>query len=279
MLFMVSAVSASDIGEAVNIEINNDIVDEVIEVEEVIVEDIIEAEEVIVDEIIEVEEVDDTLSTSIDDADETIDSMVEDNHQVYNYTEISESYEKSFGVENSENQYNNTYIEEILHESLYNSSNSNLTHATIESYHIAYHFINDYEVLSCMKLDSIDAYDLSECEFKFDVFEGHDFITHEILIFYNNYCHVLTHAVNKNIILCDDKLNSGFVFCIDNSVLGSASNTYNNGIYSNLSFINYFSLSFSTSKHLLYDFYLNGCVYNFFSLLKNQKRGILLEFN
>ena len=185
MLFMVSAVSASDIGEEVNIEINSDVVNEVIEVEEVIV-----------DEIIEVEEVDNMLSTSIDDADETVDSMVEDNHQVYNYTEISESYEKSFGVENSENQYNNTYIEEILHDSLDNSPHSNLTHATIGSYHITYHFINDYEILCCMNLDFIDAYD-SECEFKIDEFEGHDFITHEILIFYNNYCHVLTMLLIK----------------------------------------------------------------------------------
>ena len=274
-LFMLQAVSASDIDESVNIEINDIGVDEIIEVYEV-GETSFSSEE-------DDNETVEALYSPIDDVDEvedSIDLMDEYSHQEYNNSHIIETYEKSLEVKSDEHQYNNTYIKELLDDSLDNISFSNSNGTAIESYHLLSDFSNDYEVFIWMKFDSIlRSSEYEGCEFKFDIFEEYDIFTHDFLIFYNHYCHILTHAVNKNVILCNDKLNSRFVFCIDNSILGNANNLYYNNPY--FTTINFQSLSFLPSNYFLYNFYLKGSVYSFFSYFKqlNENEVILLEFN
>ncbi len=267
-LFMLQAVSASDIDESVNIEISDIGIDEITEVYE-IGETSFSCDDY-------ADETDEIIYSPIDDVDEvddSIDIMDEFSNQEYNNSYIIETYEKSFDVKSSRHQYNNTYIKELLDDSLNNISFSNLNGTAIESYHFYGDFLSNYEVSIWMKFESIlQSSEYEGCEFKFDIFEEHDIFTHDFLIFYNHYCHILTHDLNKNVILCNDKLNSRFVFCIDNSILGNANNLYYNNLY--FTKINFKLLSFSLSNYFSFNFYLNESVYIFFSYLNNQIRGI-----
>lgn len=273
-LFMLQAVSASDIDESVNIEINDISVDEIIEVYEV-------GETSFSSEGDDNETVEALYSPiyDVDEVEDSIDLMDEFSHQEYNNSHIIETYEKSFEVKSDKHQYNNTYIKELLDHSLDNISFLNSNGTVIESYHLYSNFLSNNELSIWMKFEStLQSSEYEECEFKFDIFEEYNIFTHDFLIFYNHYCHILTHAVNENVILSNDKLNSRFVFCIDNSILGKANNLY----YTNPYFtpINFKSLSFLPSNYFLYNFYLNESVYIFFSYFKQSKNEVfLLEFN
>ena len=268
-LFMLQAVSASDIDESVNIEINDDCVGEIIEVD--VGETSFSSDD---------DETVDIPFSPIDEVDDSIDLMDEYYHQEYNNSYIIETYEKSFEAESSEHQYINTHVKEVLGDSLDNNFFSNLSGTAIESYHLSGNFLSNYEVSIWMKFESsLQSSEYEGRAFKFDIFEGYDIFTHDFLIFHNNYCNVLTHVVNKNVILCNDKLNSRFVFCIDNSILGNANNLHYNNPY--FTTINFTSLLFSPSNYFFYNFYLNGFVYSFFSYFKqsNENEVFLLEFN
>lgn len=89
----------------------------------------------------------------------------------------------------------------------------------------------------------------TDLDFNFNLskFEGIDkfkILTHDDLIFYNGYCHILTHVVDKNIIVSTDKLHTKFAFSIDNLIVGSA-NAFIYAIF-NPNFSNFYLLSFST---------------------------------
>ncbi len=270
---MLQVVSACDINESVNIEINDVCVDEIIEVYEV-GERLFSSNE-------GSDERDETLYSpiGIDEVNDSIDLMDESSHQEYNNSFIIETYEKSFEVKKHELQYNNAYIKELLDDSLDNISFSNLSGTVIESYHLYSYFLSNYEVPIWIKFESsLQSSEYKRCEFKFDIFEEYDIFTHDFLIFYNHYCHILTHAVNQNVILCNDKLNSRFVFCIDNSILGNANNLYYTNPYFTTIYLKFHS--FLLSNYFLYNFYLNESVYIFFSYFKQSKNEVfLLEFN
>ena len=99
-LFMLQVVSACDINESVNIEINDVCVDEIIEVYEV-GERLFSSNE-------DSDERDETLYSpiGIDEVNDSIDLMDESSHQEYNNSFIIETYEKSFEVKKHELQYN-----------------------------------------------------------------------------------------------------------------------------------------------------------------------------
>ena len=248
-LFMIQAVSASDdVVSAPNNEVVNDVSHDVVS-------------DVVVEEISEVygDEADDSICDDIL-------YVVEDSYpQDYNNSDIIiYSYEKSFEIENSENQYNNTYIEEILVDSL--NSPDDLNYTGYISCHKVDNFLSDGDISIRMISEfDFETYDLSRCELKFDEFNPYDLLLHDILIFINHNAHVLVHAVNKDISFCNDKLNSKFVFCIDNSIVGSAN-------ISNLLVISFSPQSFS--QYFSTSFYSNECVYDFFSLFYNKMNEV-----
>lgn len=226
--------------------------------------------DVVVDEIIEVYGDDETILSL--EGDEEDDSAYDDLYvaedsypQYYNDSDIIINYyEKSLEVENSKNQYNNTYIMEILVDSL--NSTGDLNYTEFISCHIVDNFLSDAEISICMILENeFNEDDLSCCGFKLEKFDENNILTHDILIFNNIPANVLVHAVNKNTLLCNDKLNSKFVFCIDNSIVGSAN-------ISNLLVISFSPQSFS--QYFSTSFYSNECVYDFFSLFYNKMNEV-----
>ncbi|WP_058738208.1 hypothetical protein [Methanobrevibacter millerae] len=224
--FMISAVSASEIDEAVFSDHAEVKIQEFAKVNQIDV-----GEEITVDDIVE----DDVV-------------IGEDNHaptkynQEYNDCIINnpESYNE---IEN--NQYNYTNIKALIVETWDNDTNLDL-HDSIVSVHIFNDFLDNFEVICCMKLDSSFkiihfSHDLSNFKNEINKFKV---LTHEDLIFYNNYYNVLTSDVEKCIISSSDKLHTKFAFSIDNSVVGGADSFIYNILNSNFSNFNSFSLSF-----------------------------------
>ena len=100
------------------------------------------------------------------------------------------------------------------------------------------------EVLKNEILNSNTDLDFNSNLSKFEGIDKFKILTHDDLIFYNDYCHILTHAVDKNIIVSTDKLHTKFAFSIDNLIVGSA-NAFIYTIF-NPNFSNFYLLSFST---------------------------------
>ena len=264
-LFMIQAVSASDdVVSAPNNEVVNDVSYDVVsasndEVVNDVSYDVVS--DIVVDEVIE--EYEDDEDNSIYDDILCVD---EDSYpQDYNDSDIMiNSYEKSFEIENSQNQYNNAYIEECLVDSFNIPNGLNYTEEI--SCQIVDNFLSDGDISIRMISEfDFETYDLSRCEFKFDEFNPYDLLLHDILIFNNHNAHVLVHAVDKDISFCNDKLNSKFVFCIDYSIVGSAN-------ISNLLVISFSPQSFS--QYFSTSFYSNEYVYNFFSLFYNKMNEV-----
>ena len=80
--------------------------------------------------------------------------------------------------------------------------------------------------------------------FKFEDIDKFKILTHDDLVFYNDYCHILTHDVDKNIIISCDKLHTKFAFSIDNLIVGSGK-AFTYAIFNPI-FSNFYLLSFST---------------------------------
>ena len=100
------------------------------------------------------------------------------------------------------------------------------------------------EVLKNEILNSNTDLDFNSNLSKFEGIDKFKILTHDDLIFYNDYCHILTHAVDKNIIVSTDKLHTKFAFSIDNLIVGSA-NAFIYTIF-NPNFSNFYLLSLST---------------------------------
>lgn len=262
-LFMIHAVSASEAYETVSLN-NNEVI----------------VEEVCTEEIPEVYRKEDSL-LSIEETESTIDNtdITMDNNpccpEYNNYNTINYNEEKSFNIEffevkYCENQYNKSYIDYIMNDALGIDSDFGLNETTGSSVYIFNDFVTEYEVFNCIKLDeSFEFRDFSR-SFRLYEFKEFNILTHDILKFYNKYCHVLTHIVNEDIILGNDKLNSKFAYCIDNSIVGNANNLSNKILDSNFKILNYTFLSFPASEYFFKNLDLNSCVYNFFSVFNNR---------
>ena len=168
---------------------------------------------------------------------------------------IIQTYE-SFEVEEVENFNQYTYIEDILNHTLSDHFVYSLNNTAYVSFHIFNNFLNNYEVFICMKLDAIfKTKDFSRCIFKF--YEYKEF---------------------EDIIQCSDKLNTNAAFSIDNSIVGLANNLSTHVFYSNLILI-FNSMSFfqnlsTSTEYLFKNFYLNECVYSFFSVFNNRMNEV-----
>ena len=214
---MISAVSASEIDEAVfsdHAEVNQIDVGEEITVDDIVEDDVVIGEENI--------------------------APMKSNYE-YNDSYIINSHENYNEIEN--NQYNNSYIDALINETLDNVTVLELNNSIVSVHIIDNIFLNHF--IGCMELDSIfETIDFGEGLSKFkDEIDKFKVLTHDDLIFYNEYYHILTHDVEKNMLLSDDKLLTKFVFSIDNSIVGSADGFIygiSNSIFSNF---NLFSLS------------------------------------
>ena len=129
--FMISAVSASDIDESVNIDNAEIQIQEFVEVNQ------LDLEGLKMDDVVENDVVSEGDIAPVENNQEYIDSYIINNPE--NYNEI-ENY-----------QYNNTYIESLINETLDNDTRLNLN--SIGLVHIFKDFLTDYEVFICMELD------------------------------------------------------------------------------------------------------------------------------
>ena len=252
---MISAVSASDINETVNSDNIEIQIQEFVEVNQ------FDLEELKIDDVVENDVVSEEEIAPIENNQEYSDSYVINEPE--NYNEI-----KNY-------QYNNSYIEALLNETLNNDTGLDFNNYLIVSSHIFNDFLTDYEVFICMELDlcfkTIDfGENLSEFKQKIDKFKV---LAHDDLIFYNNYYHILTHDVEKSIFLSNDKLHTKFAFSIDNSIVGSADGIVgsaygfiNTILNSNFLNFNLFSLScFQTFSNFMQIFInFNYYKYGFF---------------
>ena len=246
VFFIISAVSASDIDESVNIDNAEIQIQEFVEVNQ------LDLEELKMDDVVENDVISEGNIAPIE------------NNQEYSYSYIINNPENYNEIENY--QYNDTYIESLINETLDNDTRLNLNNS--KSVHIYNDFLSDYEVLICMELDSsfktIDfGESLSEFKQEIDKFKV---LTHDDLIFYNGYCYILTHDVEKSIVLSNDKLHTKFVFSINNCIVGSADSFIYNILNPNFSNFNLFSLScFQTFSNFVQIFInFNYYEYSFF---------------
>lgn len=224
---MISAVSASEIEEVV---INNPIetqIQEFVEVSEIGI-----GEEITIDDIVE---------ENVVIEEENI-APIEPNLE-YDDSYIINSPENYNDIENGQHQYN-TYIDAMINETLDNITVLELNNSIVVSVHIPDNlFLNEF--YGYTEIDSIfETMNFSEglSKFKEDI-DKFKILTHDDLIFYNEYCHILTHDVEKNIVLSDDKLHTKFMFSIDNSIVGSVDSFIYSILNSNFLNFNSFSLS------------------------------------
>lgn len=245
-LFMVSAVSASDIEELVNVE------NDEIQIQEFAEVDQLDFEECEMDDVVENDVVSEVEFAPNNDQ-EYIDSYIINDPKNFNE------------IEN--HQYNNTYIETLINQTLTNNTNFDLNNPIV-SYHIFNDFPNEYEVFICMNIDSSHKTIGSASILSgFDGIDKFKILTHDDLIFYNHYFHILTHDVEKNIIIIDnDKLHNKFVFSIDNSIAGSADSFIYDILNPNFSNFYLFSMfSFQTFSNFVQIFInINYHEYSFF---------------
>ena len=246
--FMISAVSASEIDEAVFSNHAEAKIQEYAEVNHIDV-----GEEITVDDIVEDDIVEDDIviredkSAPINSNPEYNDSYIINNPESYNE------------IEN--NKYNDTYNDVLIYENLENDVNLN---NPIVSVYIFSNFPDNYEVTICMKIDiSFRHIDFTRNLSKFkDEIDKFKVLTHEDLIFYNHYYQVLTHDVEESTIL-SNKLHTKFAFFIDNSIVDSEDALIYNFLKSTFSNFNLFSLSsFQTFSNFAITF-INTHYYEF----------------
>lgn len=245
--FMISAVSASEINETAINDLAESQIHEFIEVNQIDI-----GEEITIDDIVEKDVV---------IGEENIAPM-KSNYE-YNDSYIINSHENYNEIEN--NQYNDTNIKALIVETWDNDTNLDL-HDSIVSVHIFNDFLDNFEVICCMKLDSSFkiihfSHDLSNFKNEINKFKV---LTHEDLIFYNNYYNVLTSDVEKCIISSSDKLHTKFAFSIDNSVVGGADSFIYNILNSNFSNFNSFLLSFFQTFSNFAIIFINTNYYEYF---------------
>ena len=109
------------------------------------------------------------------------------------------------------NQYNESF-KVLINETFDNDMGNDLNTSIVFHVYTFNYFFNDLEVFISMKLDlNFETIDFSYNLSKFKEIDKFKVLTHEDLIFYNNYYNILTHDVEK-IILSIDKLHSKFVF-------------------------------------------------------------------
>lgn len=249
-IFMIQAVSASGINETVNTDMHEIIIDEVT-----------------IEETTQITTINERSMDDIDECENTFNKVTSEYIRPESNNSNINSFEKSFEVEISSNHYDKTYFDYVLNDSLSIDLDSDLNVTTPTSIYMDFDFNNEFEVLICIKLGYIfESYDLDRCVFKFYEFKKFNILIHDILAFYNNFCHVLTHAVNKDIILSNDKLNSEFAYCIDNSIVGFAndlSKNVSNSYFSILSFTSRIFLINSYSN-IFSQYFSNNGVYVFF---------------
>ena len=100
----------------------------------------------------------------------------------------------------------------MINETFDNDMGNDLNTSIVFHVYTFNYFFNDLEVFISMKLDlNFETIDFSYNLSKFKEIDKFKVLTHEDLIFYNNYYNILTHDVEK-IILSIDKLHSKFVF-------------------------------------------------------------------
>lgn len=193
LLFMISAVSASE---------NNEIVD--IDNSEILIEEFIEVNDLDFNEF----ENDDIVENDVIGEDEITPNCY---NQEYNHSYLINEPENYYEIENF--QYDN-YIESLINETLNYDSVLDLNNSHFPP--ISNYFFNDEMFYINFNSNNIDFSFLS-------TFKGIDklILAHEDFIFYNDYCYILTHDVDKNIILSNDKLNTKFAFSINNSIMAS----------------------------------------------------------
>lgn len=249
-IFMIQEVSASGINETVNADMHEIIIDEVT-----------------IEETTQITTINERSMDDIDECENTFNKVTseyirpESNNSKINY------FEKSFEVEISSNHYNKTYSDYVVNDSLSIDLDSDLNVTTPAPIYIDSDFNIEYEALICIKLGCIfESYDLDRCVFKFYEFKKFNILTHDLLAFYNNFCHVLTHAVNKDVVLSKDKLNSKFAYCIDNSIVGISNDLSNTVLNSNFSILCFTSCIFliNSYSNIFSQYFSNNDVYVFF---------------
>ncbi len=211
-LSLISAVSAVDVDEAVNTD-NSEI--QIPEVGENQIYEFVEVNQLDFEEF----EIDDIVENDV---------ISEDEFTPINY---NQEYNDSYIITDTKNlneienhQYNNTYIESLINETLSNNTNLDLNNSIIVSFNFIYNdfFFKEHEIFIYMNIDSSHkTLDFASNLSKHDDIDKFKILTHEDLIFYNFYCNFLTHDVDKNIFISNDKLHSKFVFSIDNSIVDS----------------------------------------------------------
>ena len=208
---MLPAVSASDIDETVNID-NGEI-----QVQEFSQNEIIEFVEV--DQIdFEEFQLDDIVVKDVIGEDEPAPI----NHdQTYNDSYIIKGPENLNEIEN--HQYNNTYIETLINETLSNDKNLDLNNSVIPSFNYIFNDFKEYEIFIYLNFDlNHKIIGFASYLSQFDGIDKFKILAHEDLIYHNDFCNFMTHDVNQNIVMSNDKLHTGFAFSIDNSIVGSA---------------------------------------------------------
>ena len=84
---------------------------------------------------------------------------------------------------------------------------------------------------------------------QFDGIDKFKILAHEDLIYHNDFCNFITHEVDQNIVMSNDKLHTGFVFSIDNSIEGNAASFIHEILNSN--FLNFKLFLLPFFKHFL----------------------------
>ncbi len=218
-LLMISAAHASDVDDSVNID--ND---------EISIIDFIEVDNHDFEELKE----DDVVENNIISEDEN--APVKSN-QEYNDSYIINNPKNYHKIENY--QYNCSFINETLD----NDTDLEFNNISITiSVHIFNNFFNNHEVFICMNLDSsFKTMDFCHNLSKFKQIDKFQVLTHDDLIFYNDYYNSLTHDVDINMLISSDKLHTGYAFSINHSIICSHSNSIYNILSSNFSSFQIFS--------------------------------------
>ena len=257
---MISAVSASEVEEAVDINSNAEAkIHEFVEVNQPDLGEI-ETDDIVVNDVITEEAPTTKYNQEYNDS-----NII--NNEPQNYNEI-ENY-----------QYNGTYIESVINETLNYDTDLDLN-KSIVSFYIFNNLFNDNDV-NIMKMDfNFKVLNFTSTLSKFKEINKFKVLTHEDLIFYNNYYHILTHGVEKNMIL-SDKLHTKFAFSIDNSIVGSANDVMYHILNSYFSNFNLFSLScFQTFSNFVQIFIkINSNEYSFFLLKQSNDKYNIREVN
>ncbi|MBQ9025575.1 MAG: hypothetical protein IJ104_04250 [Methanobrevibacter sp.] len=218
-LFMVSVAYASDVDDD-SVNMDN---------EEIQILDFIEVNKLDFEE----SNLEDVVDNNIISEDEI--APVKSN-QEYNDSYIIDESKNYHKIENY--QHNCSFINETLD----NDTDLEFNNITITvSIHIFNNFFSKHDVFICMNLDSsFKTMDFSHNLSKFKQIDKFNVLTYD-LIFYNDYCNFLIHDVDVDMLISSDKLHTDYAFSIDNSIIGSNSNSIYNILSSNFSSFQTFS--------------------------------------